>query len=419
MNTRQIRNKVIAYFASIALLVSVLFAAMSLLFAYIIEDTLFELLLRDERQHISAQLEKGLQPHPKLDFIRYYPSEQALPDVIRTTLAEEPNRIEFSGNHGEHFHLLKLETGFLVADVSTHLVVREFKGAMLGTYVVMLAVMLLVALVLALMSLALAKRLLLPLDKLMAIINEAPVEQLPNNFASQFQQDEIGSFASALQDALNRIQAFVQREQAFTREVSHELRTPLAVSEGALSLLEQTKLSDVQADYVARLRLAAQQMNQSIAGLMVLAREENHSLSATRVLPVVERVVLQYVSLIGNKPIELNINIDRNLQLKISEAVLTLLLSNLIQNAFTHTKQGTVTVAYQHGCLLVNDEGSGIAAELLPDVFCAGIKGPESNGSGLGLAIVKRVCERLNLPLTLDTHSAGTCFRIAITAVTA
>jgi signal transduction histidine kinase len=412
MKTNQIRRKVISYFVLITSVIGLLFTAFSFLFAYAVEDTLFELLLLDEKQTVLAQLANGEAPKPNLEFIHFYHSEQALPETIKLILDDEPERVEFAAPDGKHYHLMALSQGYLVAEVSDHLVVRKLKGEMLSILLVLVAFGLLIAVLLAFMSLALAKKLVQPLDTLMDIVENAPIEKLPTQFAQQFKDDEIGRFASTLEAALARIRAFIAREQEFTRDVSHELRTPLTVSKGALSLLQNTPLNDLQQSYLARVQAANEQMEQSIEGLLVLAREAHLTAQPTRLLPIVERIVLQHHELIANKPIELAVSVAHGVTLNVNRDVLTLLLTNLVKNAFSHVERGLIDIGYENGMLYVQDHGNGIAAELIEQIFEAGVKGQHSTGSGLGLAIVKRICDKLDYKLTLNSDEHGT--RVAI-----
>lgn len=413
MKANQIRRKVITYFVVITSVMGLLFSAFSFLFAYAVEDTLFELLLHDEKQIVETQLANGQIARPSLAFITFYDQQSALPEPIKQTLQEEPARVEFSSNDGKHYHLMPINGGFLVAEVSSHLVVRKLKAEMLSAQLVLVAIAVLTALLLAFMSLALAKKLLQPLDKLMAIVENAPIEKLPTQFAQQFKEDEIGHFAATLEAALCRIQALLTREQEFTRDVSHELRTPLTVAKGAMTLLNNTELSAQQTAYVARICRANQQIEQSIEGLLLLAREEHLTAQPTRLLPIVERVVLQHHPLIAAKAIELLITVPANVTLNTNDQVLTLILTNIIKNAFTHVEQGVIEIGYAANTLYVEDNGPGISQAMLKDIFCAGVKGEHSEGSGLGLAIVKRICDKLAYRLDLTSSESGTRIEIA------
>ncbi|KZX01488.1 histidine kinase [Pseudoalteromonas luteoviolacea] len=412
MKARQLRTRIISYFVGVSLFISVLFGFVCFLFAYTIEDHLFNFLLKDEASYITEQLEAGNQPVPRLKFIEYLESETLLPDFIKNTLSEEPRAKEFAAADGKHYHMVRMEKGVLLAEVSEHLVVRKIKVGMLNFLLIALAIVLVVAVILAYLSLAMAKKLLKPLDKLVDIVAEAPVEKLPQNFSKQFVNDEIGEFAQTLEEALDRIRQFIDREQAFTRDASHELRTPIAVTQGALTLLNQSELTDKQQQLVGRAMSAQAQMAQSVETLLALAREETITQKEVKLLPIVENCILQQAEQIAEKDIEIAIEVPASATMAIGESALNLLLSNLIGNAFAHIQTGQVCVRFTAGMLSVEDTGPGIPKEIRSQLFDSGVKGKRSEGLGMGLSIVHRLCQRLDISLDYDSSEAGTQFMI-------
>ncbi|TQF67992.1 sensor histidine kinase [Pseudoalteromonas luteoviolacea] len=412
MKARQLRTRIIAYFVGVSLFISTLFGFVCFLFAYTIEDHLFNFLLKDEASYISQQIESGRQPVPRLEFIKYLETETQLPEFIQHVLKEEPRAKEFAGTDDKHYHLVKMEQGLLLAEVSEHLVVRKIKVGMLNFLLVVLAVVLVVAVILAYLSLAMAKKLLKPLDRLVEIVAQAPVEKLPQNFSSQFVNDEIGGFASTLEQALDRIRQFIDREQAFTRDASHELRTPIAITQGALTLLKQSELSEKQQQLVDRAAAAQAQMAQSVETLLALAREETITQKEVKLLPIVENCVLQQAEKIAGKDISVDIQVPSEVTFAIGESALNLLLCNLIGNAFSHVSSGHVCVKYDNGVLSVEDTGPGIPPDIKSELFMSGVKGKYSQGLGMGLSIVQRLCQRLNISLDYESSEAGTRFMI-------
>src|SRR5690606_5792536 len=135
---------------------------------------------------------------------------------------------------------------------------------------------------------------------------------LTGSFADDFAPDEIGRLARALQKARQRVAEFIGREQQFTQDVSHELRTPVTISQGALTLLCHTPLTAQQAQYVARLQHAQQQTAQSIAVLMLLAREQLPASQRVALLSLVEQSILQQQHKLEAKPVQLQLNISED-----------------------------------------------------------------------------------------------------------
>lgn len=217
--------------------------------------------------------------------------------------------------------------------------------------------------------------------------------------------DEVGLLARHLDALTARTQAFLAREQAFTRDVSHELRTPLAVLGMASERL--LRRDDLPADVGAELRLLRQvlwDLEQTVNTLLALARE-THAVAApaaTAVLPLLERVVLEQMPRLQGKDIQLEIAVGSALQVDLPAGVLHILLSNLVGNAFSHGEPGPVQVTGDTERLVVRNR-----SEALPDGLRSRLgqpfqKGEASAGFGLGLAIVHRLAEQHGLRLSID-----------------
>ena len=423
----QIRSQIMAYCIGLVLLISLLFGALSFLFSYYVEDSLFSRLLEQEKQLVEEQIAKGEVITPRLNFVRYYPSIEQLPPAISEVLTLEPERIEFTGRNQQHYHLVTLfnanqananqangaqAQGFLVAEVSELLIVRNIKGGIAKTQGFFIAIVIVFTLWLAW---SLAKRIVRPIEQLNEVLIQVKGDELPTGFAKQFKQDEIGLFAQQLELAIDRVRRFITREQHFTRDVSHELRTPIAISQGAVTLLIDMSLDDEQTRVVERIAKAQQQMQLCIESLLMLAREAQLTHESSRVLPMVESAVVEHHQLIENKPIELMISVPSDVAIETNPQAFRMILSNLISNAFQHTAQGEITIIWQEFNLRISDGGEGINEALLPNVFESGVKGEQSQGFGLGLSLVKRLCDQLDIDIHIESSSLGTSISLGFT----
>lgn len=409
MKSHSLRQRIIAAFIGCTVLIALLFGLTSFLFAYHIEDQFFTELLHTEAEHIQQQLSAGQTPAPNIAFIRYYENRQALPIDITNVLQTAPKRTEFAANNGQHFHLLPLQQGYLLADVSDHLIVRNLKPMMLTFLLSLLLVTLLFA---ALLAYLVSSKILKPLQQLTKLIDQVPVQQLPRGFSNRFAADEIGRFANTLEQALERVHHFIRREQQFTRDVSHELRTPTTISLGALTLLENTTLTAKQTELVTRLSTAQQHITESINTLLELAREQQPTHGKCNLLSAVENSILQQHHKLNDKVISLILSVDADIVVPIAEASLLILLNNLLSNAFSYTASGTIHIYFHENVLSVQDTGEGIDAALQQHIFDDGIKSINSQGMGVGLSLVQRLCEKWQLGCEIQSSKTGTCVRL-------
>lgn len=96
------------------------------------------------------------------------------------------------------------------------------------------------------------------------------------------------------------------------------------------------------------------------------------------------------------------------------------MLEQLLSNALKYTHSGSITVRVEPQCTLaVEDTGMGIAPEDLPRVFDKGYTGhngrQDSHASGLGLYLCHRVCNTLEIPISItSTPGVGTCVRLEL-----
>lgn len=406
-----LRHKILFAFTGCAVAIALLFGLCSLIFVYYTEDRFFESLLQAEANIAEQQLAEGAAILPRLSFISYYPALSALPADIGAVLKQAPHRREFAAAQGKHFHLIPLSEGYLLADVSEQLIVRNIRGQMFT----FLLCLLLAAIVLsAVLAFWLARRVLKPLHQLTAVVDNAGQHPTNTNWSviAELPADEIGRLAQALQQAWLRVADFISREQQFTQDVSHELRTPVTVSRGAITLLRHTGLTAQQLQLIERLELAQQQIAQSIETLMLLAREQQPAASRTLLLPLVEHSILQQQPKLAGKQLQLNIAIAADESVMIADSVLLILLNNLLGNAFEYTVSGHINIGFKQQTLTVEDTGSGIDAAIRQRVFDSGVKGDNSQGMGVGLSLVKRLCDKWHIGYQINSDSSGTCVRL-------
>ena len=418
MKVPSLRQRILLTFIASAVFSALLFGLSAIIFAYHTEDQLFASFLQTEAAYAEQQLAADAPVLPSMQFIRYVADKSALPPAIQLTLQQAPNRKEFALDNGQHFHLIALSHGFLLADVSEQLVVRQMRGQLSQFLLTLLAVVVLSS---AGFAYLLARRVLKPLHKLTQVVDSAavnPGQPQELNLASDFNADEIGRLAQALQQSWQRVTAFIGREQQFTQDVSHELRTPVAIMQGALTLLQHSELTAQQQQFVARLQSAQLQIQQTIDTLMLLAREQLPAAVAVKLLPLVEQSILQQQAKLAGKAVTLEIDIAPAAQLTIEPMSLLMLLNNLIGNAFDYTESGVIRIRFKQQELTVQDSGTGIDAQLQGQVFACGIKGSKSTGMGVGLSLVKRLCDKWQIRYQLQSDASGTCIRLKFPAAT-
>lgn len=410
-----LRRRLVAAFALFSLVTALCFSAFCLLFVYVVEDGFFDRMLEQEAAHQRSTWQRnGTLARPLRPFVSVHRSRASFPaDLARTTSGGAPGT-EFAGDLGRHYHLRAVAlpggpTVTLVAEVSGELAVRPRLPFILS----FLGLSTLALLVLTIgVGYVLAVRATRPLSRLSALLAGAEPGQLPRGFSETFPDNEIGVLARSLDAAMARIAGFIEREQHFTRDASHELRTPLTVIDGAAQLLARQPLEPKAAEQVKRIGSACAYMAHTIDALLALAREElaPSPPQPVALLPIIERAVIDHASLLDGKTVRVTVEVDPSVRVLAHGGMLAILISNLVSNAFAHTRQGQVRIMMEDGALVVADSGPGMPPGL--QVFDAGVKGESSTGHGLGLSIASRLAARSGIALLVDTTAQGS--RVAL-----
>ncbi|HEY0585988.1 MAG TPA: HAMP domain-containing sensor histidine kinase [Pseudoduganella sp.] len=411
-----LRRRLASAFALIALCTALLFSAFAVVFMYALEDEFFAGLLAQETAHQQASWqESAALAAPLRPYVSVHRSVASLPPDLQRQPGVARGG-EFFGDSGRHYHVRRLAlpgapAQLLVAEVSSELLVRP----RLPQVLLLLGGSMLAILVLTLgLGYWLAWRATRPLHELAQLADGAAPGRLPRGFSASYPHNEIGALACALDQAMSRTAAFIEREQHFTRDASHELRTPLAVIEGAAYLLAEQPMPPRAAQQLQRIRSAATHMAQTVDILLALAREDlapgagsPAPVPPVPLLPLAESTVVQLAHLLDGKAVSVEVEIGPGAHFCVPQPALAIVLSNIVGNAFQHTRQGCVRIGFDGKSLSVSDEGPGVEEAIRTRLFEAGVKGGNSSGHGLGLSIARRLAGRIGLALELAPGAQG------------
>ena len=205
-------------------------------------------------------------------------------------------------------------------------------------------------------------------------------------------------------------QELEQMKLDFVSMSAHELRTPLTTVMGYISFLQEPgvidKLSNVEKEYVNRVSISANRLNELIKNLLAVAKIEQGKMQVEPVtldLPgLVSRVIADYQNLAQSKGLSLSFTPPSGNVLPVLADAMRVeeILTNLIGNAITYTPHGSVAIGIrQNGDFVetfVTDTGQGIPESALPHLFTKfyriqGALESGSKGTGLGLFICKNI----------------------------
>ncbi|MBB6122614.1 sensor histidine kinase [Sphingobium subterraneum] len=284
-----------------------------------------------------------------------------------------------------------------------------------------------------LLSLFLARTIVLPLQRLanaavrvrLGRARQVTVPRLPDR------RDEIGTLARAISDMTQALRHRIDATDSFAADVSHELKNPIASLRSALDSLERVEQPELRTRLLAIAQDDVRRLDRLVTDIAEASRIDAQ-LSRTRFEPVdlgqmIERMIVAREQRgVGNTVRLAFARPRRDVAVVMGEEQrLALVIDNLLDNAVSFSPPGglvqvTATVADNEVLLSVEDEGPGVPPEERETVFRRfhSVR-PEGESfgkhSGLGLAIARSIVEghqgRISIEDRDDARS-GACFHV-------
>ncbi len=220
---------------------------------------------------------------------------------------------------------------------------------------------------------------------------------------------EVRELTDALLRYSQRLAGFLDREREFTRDASHELRSPLTVIRMAVGLLlDDPQLTESSRRTALRIQRAALDMEELTSSLLLLARESETGLPVEAVClnDLLGEELEHARGLAGDKPVTARLEASHRLFVDAPEKVLSVLMSNLLRNAFLYTEAGEVVIGIGAGAVTIRDTGCGIPAGKIDEMFRPFVRGDgdRRSGHGVGLTLVRRISDRFGWPVLFSSQ---------------
>ena len=222
--------------------------------------------------------------------------------------------------------------------------------------------------------------------------------------------EEIRVLYDALQDLVNRVLKFAERERRFTRDTSHELRTPLTVIKMAADrLLRDGDLDQEKVEVLQRIKNSVKDMEELTTAFLLLARESGQGLAEDWVC--VNDIVSAELdrARIINPDSEITLKVEEQCRLMVPapEKVVESVVGNLLRNALAYTDAGQVSVQILPRMVIIEDTGPGMEPSEVEQVFQPFFRNQRQRGGfGVGLTIVKRLTDRFGWPIEIQSEPA-------------
>ncbi len=254
------------------------------------------------------------------------------------------------------------------------------------------------------------------------LLNATPIHSEDGNLAS---------FMVTMQD-MTPLEELERLCAEFLAMVSHELRTPLAAVKGSVTTLLEAAGELDPAEMVQFFRIIRDQsdhMRYLIGDLLDVARIETGSLPVdpepSELRELVDEAGTRFVT--GGAANALTVELAEGLPPVMADRRrIVQVLSNLLSNAAGYSPDGSPILVSAvrdgvHVAVSVTDQGRGIPAELLPELFRKFSRahdretGSGVDGSGLGLAICRGIVEAHGGRIWAESDGPGLGARFTFT----
>jgi heavy metal sensor kinase len=274
---------------------------------------------------------------------------------------------------------------------------------------------------------ALARRALLPIERMTDRAQHITAERLGERLPVHNPDDEMGRLASVFNETLARLEESFGQMRRFTADVSHELRTPLTAlrSVGEVGLRGQRDATAYRS-IIGSMLEEADRLASLVDRLLTLSRAESaplkHPGEVLNLSQLAEDVAAHLGVLAEEKRQSMAVDTPGPVAVTGDHLGLRQAVINLLDNAIKFTPPGgeirvVVRESGDAASLDVVDSGPGVPPESRDRIFDRFFRAAAAGeaGTGLGLSIAKGAVESSGGRLTLeDAGPAGSTFRITL-----
>lgn len=228
--------------------------------------------------------------------------------------------------------------------------------------------------------------------------------------------------------AVKEAEAASHAKTRFLAAASHDLRQPIHTIALLTGVLKLRHREDASTEVVALLDSVVQSLSQQLDDLLDISKLDAGVVQVTQQQLLLGRFLNRRLDEIRNeadaKGLSLRIEIEQEANVMTDPNLLERVLRNLLTNAVKFTERGEVALSLRHrngrAVVAISDTGVGIATEHQHEVFqeFVQLNNPErdrTKGMGLGLSIVQRLCQLLDIGLTLDSAPGqGSRFELSL-----
>lgn len=293
-----------------------------------------------------------------------------------------------------------------------------------------LIVEMIVILAILIVSVLAAKALIKPFEKITEALNQAQegYTDTPISVTDCLETEHIGD---AFNRVLGRMKVLDDSRQEFVSNVSHELKTPItSMKVLADSLISQKDVPiEVYQEFMEDITKEVEREDKIITDLLSLVKMDrtaaNLNIAEVDINILVELIMRRLRPIAQKRDVELVYESLRPVTAAVDEVKMTLVLSNLVENAVKYNKEHgwvkvTLDADHQFFTVVVADSGIGIPKESIDHIYerfyrVDKSRSREIGGTGLGLAITRSAILMHRGSIRVESvEGEGTTFTVRI-----
>lgn len=263
-------------------------------------------------------------------------------------------------------------------------------------------------------------RSLRPLHRLLTWLKAYRIGKTNEPLENETRISEFRMLNRVTQNTIERSEKLFRQQKEFVGNASHEMQTPLAVACGRLEmLLDDETLGEERATEVFKTLKTLQRLSQINRSLLLLSKIDGGQFvekTAVSIHQTLEDILPDFRTAYAHLHIRIEITCTEDVVWQMDPALATILLQNMIKNAYTHNHaDGEIHITLQNNTLCVANTG---AAEPLDGeaIFTRFHHTPgKSDSTGLGLPIAQAICRNYAMEITYAFSNGLHAFRIAKT----
>lgn len=232
---------------------------------------------------------------------------------------------------------------------------------------------------------------------------------------------ELKGLLNAMNGLLERVGVLIEQERRLTADAAHELRTPLAAVRAQWDVMQRTEDPAERLQAQASVTRGMERLDRLVAQLLTMARLDSadHADFGGSVdwRAVAEQAVGDCLWIADRRDVDIAVEWPDcgvlPLPMAGDENALTIMLKNILDNAIRYgPRHAKVRLTFRPSRIVIDDQGPGIAPDVLPRLGGRFVRAPgnEEAGSGLGVSIARRIAQTHGLSVEFTMRDSTSEF---------